>query len=78
MYHFCHHLIWLWPAERRKIERSIRRLEKQQRSLADQGQAADNLSAVSQQLAQLKEDLEYVRVRMVSAAWQVLEVAKRF
>ncbi|KAL9685524.1 hypothetical protein QQ045_022975 [Rhodiola kirilowii] len=41
--------------ERRKIERSIRRLEKQQR--ISSGQEAD----IAEQLAKLKEDLEYVR-----------------
>uniref|UniRef100_A0A7N0VJW0 rRNA-processing protein EFG1 n=1 Tax=Kalanchoe fedtschenkoi TaxID=63787 RepID=A0A7N0VJW0_KALFE len=41
--------------ERRKIERRIRRLEKQQRTSS--GQEAD----ISEQLAKLKEDLEYVR-----------------
>ncbi|CAM6088197.1 unnamed protein product [Calypogeia fissa] len=44
--------------ERRKIERRIRRLEKQQRSVGDQIFAEGPLS---QQLLQLKEDLEYVR-----------------
>lgn len=44
--------------ERRKIERRIRRLEKQQRSLSGQAQEAE----VAEQLSRLKEDLEYVRV----------------
>ncbi|KAL9260838.1 rRNA-processing protein efg1-like protein [Drosera capensis] len=43
--------------ERRKIERRLRRLEKQQRSSTGQAQEAD----ISEQLAKLKEDLEYVR-----------------
>ncbi|CAN1128911.1 rRNA-processing protein efg1 [Linum perenne] len=43
--------------ERRKIERRIRRLEKQQR--ASSGQAQDPEAAA--QLSMLKEDLEYVR-----------------
>lgn len=43
--------------ERRKIERRIRRLEKLQRGLCGQEQDAE----VSEQLAKLKEDLEYVR-----------------
>ncbi|CAN0857328.1 rRNA-processing protein efg1 [Linum grandiflorum] len=43
--------------ERRKIERRIRRLEKQQR--ASSGQPQDPEAAV--QLSKLKEDLEYVR-----------------
>ncbi|KAL2469786.1 Protein of unknown function (DUF2361) [Abeliophyllum distichum] len=43
--------------ERRKIERSIRRLEKQQRTSSDQAHETD----VSEQLSKLKEDLEYVR-----------------
>ncbi|KAK6914022.1 rRNA-processing protein Efg1 [Dillenia turbinata] len=43
--------------ERRKIERRIRRLEKQQR--ASSGQVQDN--EIAEQLSQLKEDLEYVR-----------------
>ncbi|KAJ7568796.1 hypothetical protein O6H91_01G048900 [Diphasiastrum complanatum] len=49
--------------ERRKIERMIRRLEKQQRVLADQVVAENSEQAenISQQLAQLQEDLEYVR-----------------
>ncbi|KAA8548723.1 hypothetical protein F0562_000407 [Nyssa sinensis] len=43
--------------ERRKIERRIRRLEKQQRALSGQAQEAD----IAEQLSKLKEDLEYVR-----------------
>lgn len=43
--------------ERRKIERQIRRLEKQQRTGSGLAQEAQ----ISQQLARLKEDLEYVR-----------------
>ncbi|KAG6423129.1 hypothetical protein SASPL_113515 [Salvia splendens] len=43
--------------ERRKIERRIRRLEKQQRALTGQAQEAD----ISEQLSKLKEDLEYVK-----------------
>ncbi|KAL3649049.1 hypothetical protein CASFOL_005452 [Castilleja foliolosa] len=43
--------------ERRKIERRIRRLEKQQRISAAQGQEAE----IADQLIKLKEDLEYVR-----------------
>lgn len=44
--------------ERRKIERMIRRLEKQQRT------SSDHMSEgkVSDQLSKLREDLEYVRV----------------
>ncbi|RAL38800.1 hypothetical protein DM860_013481 [Cuscuta australis] len=42
--------------ERRKIERQIRRLEKQQRT---SGQAHE--TQIAEQLAKLKEDLEYVR-----------------
>ncbi|VFQ86357.1 unnamed protein product [Cuscuta campestris] len=42
--------------ERRKIERQIRRLEKQQRT---SGQAHE--TQIAEQLARLKEDLEYVR-----------------
>ncbi|KAK1362482.1 rRNA-processing protein EFG1 [Heracleum sosnowskyi] len=43
--------------ERRKIERRIRRLEKQHRVSAGQTQEAE----ISDQLSKLKEDLEYVR-----------------
>lgn len=43
--------------ERRKIERRIRRLEKQHRVSAGQTQEAE----ISEQLSKLKEDLEYVR-----------------
>ncbi|MBA0615019.1 hypothetical protein Godav_015220 [Gossypium davidsonii] len=43
--------------ERRKIERRIRRLEKQQRT--SPGQAQD--MEIAEQLSKLKEDLEYVR-----------------
>ncbi|XP_034686297.1 rRNA-processing protein EFG1 isoform X1 [Vitis riparia] len=43
--------------ERRKIERRIRRLEKQQRAASGQAQEAE----VAEQLSKLKEDLEYVR-----------------
>ncbi|XP_057783303.1 rRNA-processing protein EFG1-like [Salvia miltiorrhiza] len=43
--------------ERRKIERRIRRLEKQQRASTGQAQEAD----ISEQLSKLKEDLEYVK-----------------
>lgn len=45
-------------AERRKIERRIRRLEKQQRTSSGKAQETE----ISEQLAKLKEDLEYVRV----------------
>lgn len=44
--------------ERRKVERMIRRLEKQQR--ASTGQAQD--TEIASQLSKLKEDLEYVKV----------------
>ncbi|XP_027165235.1 rRNA-processing protein EFG1 [Coffea eugenioides] len=43
--------------ERRKIERRVRRLEKQQRGLSGQPQEAE----LAKQLSKLKEDLEYVR-----------------
>ncbi|KAL6522703.1 hypothetical protein OROHE_016550 [Orobanche hederae] len=43
--------------ERRKIERRIRRLEKQQRISTGQAQEAE----IADQLSKLKEDLEYVR-----------------
>jgi uncharacterized coiled-coil DUF342 family protein len=45
--------------ERRKIERRIRRVEKQQRTSDDNPQ---QLADLTEQLTQLKEDLEYVRV----------------
>ncbi|KAL0368355.1 UNVERIFIED_CONTAM: hypothetical protein Scaly_1054400 [Sesamum calycinum] len=44
-------------AERRKVERRIRRLEKQQRASTGQAQEAE----IAEQLTKLKEDLEYVR-----------------
>lgn len=49
--------------ERRKIERGIRRLEKQQRAALEHTGEDLEMQAgeISQQLAQLKEDLEYVR-----------------
>ncbi|KAD3639989.1 hypothetical protein R6Q59_003108 [Mikania micrantha] len=43
--------------ERRKVERRIRRLEKQQRALSGQAQEAE----IAEQLSKLKEDLEYIR-----------------
>lgn len=43
--------------ERRKIERRLRRLDKQQRASAGQAQEAD----LTEQLSKLKEDLEYVK-----------------
>ncbi|KAL7599203.1 hypothetical protein Lser_V15G23089 [Lactuca serriola] len=43
--------------ERRKVERRIRRLEKQQRAASGQAQEAD----LADQLSKLKEDLEYIR-----------------
>lgn len=46
--------------ERRKIERRIRRLEKQLRVSAGPVQDAD----ISEQLSKLKDDLEYVRVSL--------------
>jgi predicted Zn-dependent peptidase len=49
--------------ERRKIERRIRRLEKQQRTSDDNPQ---RLADIAEQLTQLKEDLEYVRVLVLS------------
>lgn len=54
----------LLDAERRKIERRIRRLEKQQRALAEHSseESTQQLATLSDQLIQLKEDLEYVRV----------------
>lgn len=48
-------------SERRKIERRIRRLEKQQRAASGQAQEAE----VAEQLSKLKEDLEYVRVSYI-------------
>lgn len=49
--------------ERRKIERAIRRLEKLQRAASDNPseEAARHAVHITQQLARLKEDLEYVR-----------------
>ncbi|XP_076895246.1 uncharacterized protein LOC143547801 [Bidens hawaiensis] len=43
--------------ERRKVERRIRRLEKQQRASSGQAQEAE----LAEQLFKLKEDLEYIR-----------------
>ncbi|PIN01309.1 hypothetical protein CDL12_26181 [Handroanthus impetiginosus] len=43
--------------ERRKIDRRIRQLEKQQRASTDQAQEAE----IADQLSKLKEDLQYVR-----------------
>ncbi|KAJ9536987.1 hypothetical protein OSB04_029720 [Centaurea solstitialis] len=43
--------------ERRKVERSIRRLEKQQRASSGQAPETD----IVEQLSKLKEDLEYIR-----------------
>ncbi|KAL4590517.1 hypothetical protein LXL04_003449 [Taraxacum kok-saghyz] len=43
--------------ERRKVERRIRRLEKQQRASSGQAQETE----VADQLSKLKEDLEYIR-----------------
>ncbi|KAH6768515.1 rRNA-processing EFG1-like protein [Perilla frutescens var. hirtella] len=43
--------------ERRKVERRIRRLEKQQRASTGQAQEAE----IAEQLSKLKEDLEYVK-----------------
>ncbi|KAL0368354.1 UNVERIFIED_CONTAM: hypothetical protein Scaly_1054300 [Sesamum calycinum] len=43
--------------QRRKVERRIRRLEKQQRASTGQAQEAE----IAEQLTKLKEDLEYVR-----------------
>ncbi|KAH9307276.1 hypothetical protein KI387_035187, partial [Taxus chinensis] len=45
--------------ERRKIERRIRRLEKQQRAALEH--TGEEVAAQACELAQLKEDLEYVR-----------------
>ncbi|KAL3688035.1 hypothetical protein R1sor_014344 [Riccia sorocarpa] len=45
--------------ERRKIERRIRRVEKQLRTMADQSTAVG--LSLSRELEQLKEDLEYVK-----------------
>jgi septal ring factor EnvC (AmiA/AmiB activator) len=51
-------------AERRKVERRIRRTERTLRSLSDAGPGAqDQQAELNRQLCQLKEDLEYVRVR---------------
>lgn len=51
-------------AERRKVERRIRRTERALRGLSDAGPEAQPQQAeLNRQLAQLKEDLEYVRVR---------------
>ncbi|XP_057871602.2 rRNA-processing protein EFG1 isoform X2 [Cryptomeria japonica] len=49
--------------ERRKIERRIRRLEKQQRVALEHSaeEVVANAGQISQQLSRLKEDLEYVR-----------------
>ncbi|KAG0605548.1 hypothetical protein M758_9G067600 [Ceratodon purpureus] len=49
--------------ERRKIERRIRRLEKQQRALLENlsEDHTTQLETVADQLHQLKEDLEYIR-----------------
>jgi hypothetical protein len=49
--------------ERRKIERRIRRLEKQQRALLENlsDDHTTQLTAVADQLHDLKEDLEYIR-----------------
>lgn len=52
-----------YVTERRKIERRIRRLEKQQRTSDDNPQ---RLADIAEQLTQLKEDLEYVRVLVLS------------
>lgn len=53
---------WLKPifvrVERRKIERRIRRVEKQQRTSSGQAQETE----LSVQLSKLKEELEYVKV----------------
>lgn len=53
---------WIVTEERRKVERRIRRLEKQQRT--SPGQAQD--MEIAEQLSKLKEDLEYVRVKLVA------------
>jgi ribosomal protein L18E len=55
-------------SERRKIERSIRRLEKMQRIAADSPDenSARQIADIAEQLADLKEDLEYVRVSRLS------------
>ena len=50
-----------YDAERRKIERTIRRLEKQQRLSSDHASE----EKISVQLFKLKEDLEYVSVRSI-------------
>lgn len=49
---------FVFELERRKIERMIRRLEKQQRSSSDHVEEG----RISDQLSKLREDLEYVRV----------------
>jgi len=53
----------------RKIERRIRRLEKQQRSSLAERQEAK----IAEALAKLKEDLEYVRVSYVQSRHCFLE-----
>jgi hypothetical protein len=55
---------FLVQSERRKIERRIRRLEKQRRAALEHTGEDLEMQAgeISHQLAQLKEDLEYVRV----------------
>ncbi len=57
--------------ERRKIERRIRRLEKQQRTSDDNPQ---RLPDIAEQLTQLKEDLEYVRVLVLPLSAQTLAI----
>ena len=47
-----------YKLERRKIERMIRRLEKQQRTSSDH----TSEEKISDQLFKLREDLEYVQV----------------
>lgn len=60
----------VFDIERRKIERRIRRLEKQQRApSADQNSDA----TISEELAKLKGDLEYVRVSY-RAVWFLYDV----
>lgn len=65
----CHNLIttssFLLEIERRKIERSIRRLEKLHRTSSAHGGDAET----AEQLNKLKEDLEYVRVRSLLLHW---------
>lgn len=58
--HKCRHILMVSAlvAERRKIERGIRRIERMQRTAADHLHEA----LLSDQLAKLREDLEYVRV----------------